>query len=425
MTRKPLKHHNQNLFHSSDRFYAGAAVTSISSSWMVDEYLVEPRELEYLGYEEDVINRYNHLVDSQVINENVSMDYARSMGVENEWEIYNFFAQENVNAPTEVFEYIDDNGNVAYFTEEQQLQIQQWNPNEPYPVEGIEGHHMETIKENPDDRALAADSDNILFTTSDGHGNFLHGGNTKNATSEAYIGIDTTNEEKLEMTLSYNEEIITLNFWEAGALAVGGSAVVYVTASQVIMWAKLRKDPRPWAEKNKDLALNGIMVGIVGSGIASIGYAASSGINGLIGDFSVSGLEEFFGNMLAINGAFFAISIATASISYIMMRRKGHTHKQALRNFQSTILTATAELAAFSALGIGIEFGLDTLGELALDALIPDPTGLLIAARVSYKLIKMGKQFIDGKKEKQAHSECVHVRREYFYQQALIASNHI
>jgi hypothetical protein len=29
---------------------------------MVDEYLVEPRELEYLGYEEDVINRYNHLL---------------------------------------------------------------------------------------------------------------------------------------------------------------------------------------------------------------------------------------------------------------------------------------------------------------------------------------------------------------------------
>jgi hypothetical protein len=50
-----------------------------------------------------------------------------------------------------------------------------------------------------------------LFATSDGHGNFTWW-EYKNTTSEAYLGIDTTNEEKLEMTLSYNEEIITLNF---------------------------------------------------------------------------------------------------------------------------------------------------------------------------------------------------------------------
>jgi hypothetical protein len=68
---------------------------------------------------------------------------------------FTIFLLKKTNAPTEAFEYIDDNGNVVYFTEEQQLQIQQWNSKYPYPVKGIEGHHMETIKENPDDRALA------------------------------------------------------------------------------------------------------------------------------------------------------------------------------------------------------------------------------------------------------------------------------
>lgn len=65
MTLKPLRHSNRNLFHSSSRYYEGAAVTSMSGAWMVDEFLVEPRELDYLHYEESVVNSYETLVQSQ------------------------------------------------------------------------------------------------------------------------------------------------------------------------------------------------------------------------------------------------------------------------------------------------------------------------------------------------------------------------
>ena len=419
MTRKPLRHSNRNLFHSSSRYYEGAAVTSISGAWMVDEFLVKPRELEYLHYEEDVVNSYETLVQSQVIGENVSMEHARTAGVNNEWEMYNFFAQDEVNAPLEVFEYIDSEGDVSYFTEEQVKQIQQWDSNTAYPIKGIEGHHLETIKDNPTDTALAADSDNILFATSEGHRIHLHGGNTQNSTNEAYMGISTSNDDKLALTLSHNEDIITLNFWEAGAMAVTGSATIYVTATMIIELIRLRKDPRPWIQKRKDLALSGMLAGITGLGLGAIGYTVHTGIDSLIGDFSIAGLETFFDSMMAINGAFFAISLAAAGITYLQLRRQGQTHEQAFCQFKNLALTSMAELAAFSALGIGIDIGLDALGGLVLESLLPDPTGLLIAGRLIYSIFKMSKKYSNSKKEKLAFEECEEVRRVFYYQQAL------
>ncbi len=419
MTRKPLRYSNRNLFHSSNRYYEGAAVTSISGAWMVDEFLVEPGKLDFLHFEESVVNSYESLVQSQVIGENVSMEHARSAGVNNEWEMYHFFAQDEVNAPMEVFEYIDNEGNVSYFNEEQVQQIQQWDANTAYPIKGIEGHHLETIKENPTDTALAADSDNILFATTEGHRIHLHEGNTQNATNEAYMGISTPNDDRLALTLAHNEDILTVNFWEAGAMAATGSAAIYVTATMIVELIKLRKDPRPWTQKRKDLVISGMLAGVMGLGIGAIGYTVHTGIDSLIGDYSIAGLETFFDSMMAINGAFFAISLATAGITYMQLRKQGQTHAQAFRQFTNLALTSLAELAAFSALGIGIDIGLDALGGLVLDALLPDPTGLLIAGRLIYSIFKMRKKYTNGKKEKSAFEECVEVRQAFHYQQAL------
>ncbi|MFS0576653.1 hypothetical protein AB1K83_13525 [Sporosarcina sp. 179-K 3D1 HS] len=419
MIRKPLRHSNRQLFHSSNRYYEGAAVTSVSSAWMVDEFLVEPKELAYLQYEEEVVRNYEELVQSQAIDSGVSMDYARSEGVQNEWEIYHFFAQEEVNAPTEVFEYIDDDGNKAYFTEEQQQQIQQWDPGTSYPIAGIEGHHIETIKENPTDTVLAADPDNILFATAEAHRTHLHDGNTQNPTNEAYIELKSSGDDKLANTLSYNEDLITFNFWEAGALAATGSAAIYVTASMIIDWAKLRKDPRPWIQKRKDLAIHSMMAGIMGLGMGAIGYTIHTGIAHVIGDYSIAGLETFFESMLAINGTFFAISLTAASLTYFRLRRQGQTHEQAFQQFKSLAITSLAEFTAFSVLGIGIELGIDTLGGLALEAVLPDPTGILIAGRLLYSAFKIGKKYMNGQKEKTAFETCEIVRRDFYYQQAL------
>lgn len=421
MTKKPLRHTNRNLFHSSNRHYEGAAITSISTAWMVDEFLVEPRDLEYLQYEENTVAKFGELTKSQELNEGVSMDYARSEGVNNEWESYHFFAQDEVNAPDEVFVYVTDDGEVAYLTSDQQQAIQEWIPGTPIPIPGMEGHHLETVKENPSDTNLAADPDNILLATADGHRMHLHDGNTQNPTAEAYIGIDTSNEEKLTMTLSHNEEHITINFWEAGGLAVAGSAALYITASSIIELMKLRRDPRPWIEKRRDLAMNGFMSGLIGAGIGGISYSSHLAIDSLIGEFSVGGLEVFFNEMLAINGAFFAVSVVTAGYTYMKLRKQGQTQEQALRQFKSSIRSSTAELLAFSALGIGIEIGMDTLGGLAMDALIPDPTGILIALRLSYSILKIGSKVKRSKLEKAASHDCIKIREKFYYEQAKLS----
>lgn len=45
------------------------------------------------------------------------------------------------------------------------------------------------------------------------------------------LQILTINGEKLIMTLSHNEQLITINLWETGGLAVTESAALDITAS--------------------------------------------------------------------------------------------------------------------------------------------------------------------------------------------------
>ena len=84
-----------------------------------------------------------------------------------------------------ILQYVDDNGELVSFTEDELEAIRNWQPGEAYPVKGLEGHHIETIRENPTDIQLASDSDNIILATDIGHLEHLHGGNNSNSTQDA------------------------------------------------------------------------------------------------------------------------------------------------------------------------------------------------------------------------------------------------
>ncbi|WP_311764950.1 recombinase family protein [Paenibacillus agricola] len=103
--------------------------------------------------------------------------------VQREWEVNNFFANDKINAPNDVFLYVNDQGNVVPFSQKERNLISEWQKGEKAPIQGIEGHHMELVKDNPDNINLAADPDNILMATKQGHRDFLHGGNTQNPTA--------------------------------------------------------------------------------------------------------------------------------------------------------------------------------------------------------------------------------------------------
>ncbi len=386
---------------------------------MADELIIEPREEEYLAYQEKAIKRYDDFNESLTINPDISMATARNYGVTNEWESYRFFANEELNAPKQVFNYIDDKGKEAFFTVKQIDSIRQWEPGTAKPIENIHGHHVETIRENPTDTILASDPDNILLATTEGHREFLHGGDTKNPTQQEYLQYAHTNDEKLQMTLEYNEKLITLNFWEAGATSMASSAIVYLAINEIIDLYRLKKDPRPWSTKKYDAILSAKVNGMIGLGLGAISYSSKELLTFSLTNLSLMGISDLLIEMSILNGTFFIMSIAMATIQFIKSRKNGLAIEEARKQYKDAIVTATAELVAFSVIGIGIDIGLDVLGGLVLDALIPDPTGILIALRFGYSALKMGKKFHVSKQEQQAYLLCNNLRQNHVYQLAL------
>src|SRR4051794_22307036 len=102
---------NERRFHSSTKTGEGVALSYIGSQWMTDKFFISPKEFEYLEYEHLTRQDYDVLLHKMGSGIYSSMDAARSSGVHNEWEIYQYWA--NAGAPHDVFRYVDDNGSIA------------------------------------------------------------------------------------------------------------------------------------------------------------------------------------------------------------------------------------------------------------------------------------------------------------------------
>src|SRR5690625_3341654 len=307
MWRKQLNHTN-NYIHSSNLNGEGVAVTTVGSALMNDK-IYEQREAEYMIYEENTVNAFEDLQTSLNDTDSItSMDYARNRGVSDEWTSLSFFADEDINAPDDVFQYVNDDGGVGLFSQREQGLIQDYVAGEGYPIEGIEGHHIETVRANPDNLALAADQDNIVLATEKGHHDHLHSGHNLNDTNPLYEGMFYTNEERLSLTLDYNQSEMIPTMSEQAGFIIGGSVLLFGTVSMIIEALKLRHDPRPWKQKREQVIKKGISISIVGGVLAGLGFIAKESFQPLmapIGEmFMGTVVEHAFSSILLYNSIF-------------------------------------------------------------------------------------------------------------------------
>ncbi len=399
------------------------AASYLGTQWMVDKLIYEPKELEYLNYEESAINGYNDLLASFSNDSITSMDTARRVGVEREWEVNRFLASDDVAAPNEVFQYINDEGQVALFSEQEIKAISEWEKGSAYPVHGIEGHHMELVSHNPENIYLAADPDNILLTTSDGHLYHLHSGHYHNATDPYFYTVQLSVEDRFQMALDHNQSEIMLGDLEYGMLAVGGSVATFTTLGLALEWAKLKSAPLSFHEKKQLLMKQGKSYGIVGGILATVGFGSKKMIDHLFENTPFPLVEDVFYDVLALNGAFFTVTATSGLIKYLKERQSGIDKAIADREFANFMKVAAVEFAVFQAIGLGAGVLTEAAADTVIDALIPDPTLILIGARVLYSLSKVGKQLHLASEHKLAYQYCHKLRYTHLYTNGLVEFN--
>ncbi|MFD1736943.1 hypothetical protein ACFSCX_10250 [Bacillus salitolerans] len=197
------------------------------------------------------------------------------------------------------------------------------------------------------------------------------------------------------------------------------SAIVYLAINEVIDLYRLKKDPRPGAQKRSDAILSAKVNTIMGLGLGAVSYVTTETLTACLSNLSLVGASDMLIEMCAINGTIFVMTIVFATIQFIKNRKNGGTMDEAKRKYKDTIVTATAELVAFSVIGIGLDIGLDTLGGLVADAFIPDPTGILIALRATYSFIKIGMKIYESKQNQEAYKLCLDLRQKHAHDLAL------
>lgn len=413
-------------YHSSNRNGEAVAATTIGAGWMSDK-LYDRSEQDYLAYEAETVESFENLQDSLNHTSDITtMGTARNRGVSDEYSSLSFFADDNVNAPDEIFQYVNDKGDVVMFTEEERSLIHGYERGDNYPIEGLEGHHLKTVRDNPDNLALAADQDNVVLATEKGHITHLHDGYSQNPTHERYDDVFYGNDERLDLTLQHNQDEIMLSTFEEGMITAGGGAIIFTTMYATIQGYKLRKDPRPWAMKRVELAKQTLGIAFISGGLASVGFLSKKGMEESlmpVGEMLQGSMMEHMTDILVVNGMFITVTLVSASIKYWRDRKNGESAEDARKKLKSTSVTGAAEAAVFISLG----FGADALGSLAadtlFDALIPDPTGLVIVGRITYSAAKFGKRWWDSDKHKNSIKKCTEVRIIFQEERALQAVN--
>ena len=149
-----------------------------------------------------------------------------------------------------------------------------------------------------------------------------------------------------------------------------------------------------------------------------MGYLTSISVDHIFEDFTPAMAEQFFSNMLAINSSFFAITLTGGLLRYTWNFKKGVNEEQALKELQSIVLTASAEMIAFSSIGLGMDILNGFAADTAAGVLIPDPTGILITLRVAYSVTKLINKTWNINQNKKAVQRCLEIRHSHLFVQA-------
>lgn len=413
------------------------AATFIGTQWLWDKQIYADRSA---AFDEEIASfvrdEYDALIEGMSA-EGIAMSTARTNAVEDKWEIYHFFANDDIGAPREIFTYVNDEGNVVPFSDADMAKIESWQRGEGVPVEGIEGHHLHPVSYYPDNVELAADPNNIAFATEAAHFEHLHGGNYANYTEEHYLNHDKlyTHEEMLEMTLDHRHDLYMsqsplyedVGLWTYIGVGALGAVTVFTVVKAAFEWHQLRGSGYAPHVRRKLVWKQALSHASVGSMIAVTAVGAKAGYDTIFHDVSmeVFGVDVLF-SALDVVVAFGAAQAAAGAIRYIIERKKINNEQLARQNLQSYLQQTAVEMAAFTGIGLGamgVSEVLQSLGEDAL-ASVFDPTGITAVSMLTYKGFKFGRSIWKGKQNKQAYEQCNRIRVEHLLEQAR-GENHL
>lgn len=417
---------NNNLMYSdnnSEQFVA----TFIGTQWLIDKQIFDNRDEDL--FNEDIGNfirdEYDMLIDG-MSSEGVLMSTARSNGVESNWEVYQFFSREDIGAPQEVFTYVNDEGEVIPFTNKEINQIENWELGDGAAVEGIEGHHLHPVHFHSEDIDLAADSNNIVFATELGHLNHLHDGNTTNYTPDQYLNHDNiyTHEEMLDITLDYRYDKYTMNasaYEDIGIFAYAGigilsSVTVFSSVKAVFEWRRLRHSSFTNHLKRKLILHQTINNSMTGSLVATSAISAKMSYDMFFQDTSL----EILGSELLLSSfdliiGFGVARFVTGLMKYTVERRIKSNEKLANQQLERHLTQTFMEMAVFTGIGfgaVGINEVFQSFGEDSIYSLF-DPTLIMTASILTYKVIKIGKSLHDRQRNTKAYEECRDIRFQH------------
>jgi len=386
--------------------------TYIGSSYVLDQYYQGTDEfIRYMNWEERFDLDVKALWDSQPKVTDVSIDYARSLGVQRRWDWESFFSQDYVNAPEDIFSYVGSNGNVVQFTQDELELISTGEA-----IRGIEGHHINDVSSNIEDIAAAADPNNVELATREGH-LWLHDGSWQNSTNgqtnEILTRLDIIKEGNQDQIL-VNEDLTTRY------MPIAIATMVYMGVYGATKAIKIRNKPMSFEQKAEivlsDMAEEGI--GIAGIAIATTiasGWLESS-LEGVFNSY-IDTMGSFtnvgaFDQIFAMNNRFFLAATFHSTYRAFKDYRSGVAVEQVLSKAADDVLHKAKEMAVFQGVGF------------LADIFIPDPTGIIVAARIGWSVMKLagqGIKYFKYKGEQKIYREVIDIQINQLYTHAIHA----
>jgi ABC-type multidrug transport system fused ATPase/permease subunit len=124
-------------------------------------------------------------------------------------------------------------------------------------------------------------------------------------------------------------------------------------------------------------------------------------------------------NILQLTSTFAIISMASSLLRYYQTIRRGENEQVASQELRRSLLVAMAEFAAFSAIGVGVDFLQDYLVGTLLDSVLPDPTFIVIGLRVLWNIGELFFNVVGNYENKKAVELCMRIRKDDMYRRAL------
>lgn len=339
----------------------------------------------------------------------------RGDGVEHRWEMERFFAREGGPASRTTLGYVGDGGHHATYDHDQWHTLTgQTGARATANGTTLHGHHINDVSSGLErdfrDVRHLDNPQNIRLMTNEAHlrdPTHGHGGSFSNYTTGEASEVDV----RFDAIRSDNKENV---FAQAAGREAGlalGTGLVLGSAAAAIRLYQLRSDPRPWKQKTglmaAAFALKGGEASVVAfaalhsRGLATkLVYDSADSIADNMGEaFSGDALTEILGSSAGIAAA---MTVRTGLRAF-REHRAGVSISRIGTSAGQQIMVVAGETAAFILLGV------------ALDAVVPDPTGLVIATRIVYSLGKVG---YSHQRNRQSQADCAERRMDVLYGQA-------